>query len=280
MISGFVMWVVTDRREREPLPFLWRRVRRVAPLYWLATLAVVALAAVSPAIRLDVRPTPEHIALSLAFIPHYNPAGLPFPALAQGWSLTYEALFYGVFALALLLPRPMQFLSIALVLSAFFVFGYANPRFYMLIGTTVLFEFILGMGLGRAFLARGLPPARWGLAWMILGFAALLASYPIGGDDPGNWRAVVWGLPAAAIVGGALSIDRAGRWPRVRWLERLGDASYAIYLTHRMAIVGGFTALGLMPLIAILPLTLAFALAVGVLVHLWIEKPLLKALKL
>jgi exopolysaccharide production protein ExoZ len=279
VISGFVMWLVTEGRERSPGVFLWRRVRRVAPLYWLMTLLAVLIAAFSVYVRWDVRPELGHILKSLAFIPHFNPAGLPFPALAQGWTLTYEALFYALFTLALLLPRERQFLALALVLAGFFIVGYGNPPFYVLIGNSLLAEFVLGMGLARAWLARGLPGARWGLAWMILGVIALFASFPIGGDDPGNWRAIVWGLPATAIVGGALSIERAGRWPKLPWLERLGDASYALYLSHRLAITGACLALAALPLIVILPAAVLAAVAAGLALHWLVERPLLKALK-
>lgn len=279
VISGCIMWLVTADRERKPATFFLHRVRRVAPLYWLATLAVVAVAMVSPLVHWDVRPTWSHVLLSLAFIPHFNPIGLPFPALAQGWSLPYEAVFYSLFTAALFLPRDRQFLAVTLALSALFVIGYGNPPFYMLVGNSMLLEFALGMGLGRALLARGLPPARWGVAWMVLGVVALAASWPVGGDDPGNWRAILWGLPATAIVGGALSLEVAGRWPAMPWLERLGDASYAIYLSHRLAITGAATVLAAAPFAVRMPVAVLAAVASGLAVHWLVERPLLRLLK-
>lgn len=279
VISGFVMWLVTGGREASPGVFLWRRVRRVAPLYWLMTLTAVGVTAFSAYVRWDVRPTSSHILLSLAFIPHFNPAGLPFPVLAQGWTLTYEALFYGLFTLALFLPRDRQFLALALALLAIYVIGYANPPFYMLIGNSLLLEFLLGMGLARAWRAKALPAAPWGVAWMVLGVLGLAASFPIGGDDPGNWRAVVWGLPATAIVGGALAIERAGRWPRMPWLERLGDASYALYLSHRLSITAAMTALAGLPAFLTVPAAILAAALAGLIIHWLVERPLLKALK-
>src|SRR5580658_5421280 len=105
VISGFIMWRVTSGRDVTPGAFLWRRVTRVAPLYWLTTLAVLAAALVWPGFLPEVRPGWRHLALSLAFIPHLDPRGLPFPTLPPGWTLDYEALFYLTFAAALAGPR-------------------------------------------------------------------------------------------------------------------------------------------------------------------------------
>ena len=101
VISGFIMWHVTAGRDVDPGDFLWRRLTRVAPLYWLATLGVLGVALVWPAFLPEVRPGWTHLALSLAFIPHLDPRGLPFPTLPPGWTLDYEALFYLIFAGAL-----------------------------------------------------------------------------------------------------------------------------------------------------------------------------------
>lgn len=45
-------------------------------------------------------------------------------------------------------------------------------------------------------------------------------------------RMISHGLPAAALVGGVLWLERAGRVPRFPVLLLLGDASYSLYLVH------------------------------------------------
>ena len=276
VISGCVMWLVTAQRETTPGPFLARRFWRVAPLYWLITLAGVAGALVWPHVYWDVHPTTAHVLKSLAFFPPYNPAGLPFPALAQGWTLNYEALFYGLFALALLLPRRVQFPAIGMTLTGLLLFGLSNAPLYMLLANSLLLEFLAGMALGRLLLTRRLPPARWGLALIILSLIAFAATWPVGEGDPGNWRSLAWGIPSVGLVAGALAIEAAGRWPAMPWLERLGDASYALYLTQRLTVAG----VGALLLGAPAPVALAAAfvasLAVGFAVHRLIEQPLLR----
>ena len=42
VISGFIMWVISDRRPMTPQGFLLERIRRHRALYWLATAVMVA----------------------------------------------------------------------------------------------------------------------------------------------------------------------------------------------------------------------------------------------
>jgi exopolysaccharide production protein ExoZ len=68
-----------------------------------------------------------------------------------------------------------------------------------------------------------------------------------------------------------------------RWLERLGDASYAIYLCHQLVISAllGFVAARFKWVGAEWGFALCVCLAVGVglWVHLWLERPLLQRLR-
>src|SRR5246127_1178159 len=48
VISGFVMWVTTDRDPPKPLEFLRRRAVRILPPYWLFTLLAAVLALTLP----------------------------------------------------------------------------------------------------------------------------------------------------------------------------------------------------------------------------------------
>ena len=124
VISGFIMWHVTAGRDMAPADFLWRRLTRVAPLYWLSTLGVLAVALVWPAFLPEVRPGWAHLALSLAFIPHLDPKGLPFPTLPPGWTLNYEAVFYLIFAAALAGPRAWRGRVVVGALTAVTAFGF------------------------------------------------------------------------------------------------------------------------------------------------------------
>ena len=105
VISGFVLWTACEARPQSPAAFLLARVGRILPLYWIVTLAVAAVAIAAPMAVPIVLPDLRHMVLSLLLLPHTDPAGGPFPLLPTGWTLTYEAFFYLVMALALAAPR-------------------------------------------------------------------------------------------------------------------------------------------------------------------------------
>src|SRR5690606_23505965 len=54
VVSGFIMWVISQGRPVTPLRFLRQRLERIAPLYWVATSIMVggALAGLFPNLRL------------------------------------------------------------------------------------------------------------------------------------------------------------------------------------------------------------------------------------
>jgi len=96
---------------------------------------------------------------------------------------------------------------------------------------------------------------------------------------------LAWGLPAAAIVTGAVAIEGqlGARLPK--WLLEAGDASYALYITHTFLLpyLGNrmsklhFT--GTPALAASIILSLAISFPVALVVHRYVEKPLMNLFK-
>jgi len=283
VISGVIMWGITADGAATPRSFLWRRVTRVAPLYWLATLLVAGLAIVWPYFLPEVLLGWRHLALSLAFIPHFDPRGRPFPLLPPGWTLTYEAAFYLVFAAALLVPKRRRAAAITGALCAIVAAGLllSDPA-YILGANPMLLEFAAGVWLGKRLEAGRLPGRRWGLALAGLGVAAYAALEAAGFIDE-LWRPLLWGVPAAAIVAGALSLEARGATIASRWLKTalktLGDASYAIYLVHLPATALVAHTLGYGRPALFIPAALAASLAAGLACRAWVEKPLLRVLR-
>ncbi|MDB5479413.1 MAG: acyltransferase [Caulobacteraceae bacterium] len=280
VISGVVMWHVTTGRDVAPGAFLWRRFTRVAPLYWLATLGVLALALVWPAFLPEVRPGWRHLALSLAFIPHLDPRGLPFPTLPPGWSLDYEALFYGIFAAVLAGPRAWRGRLVVGALIAVTAFGFLLPDPYYYLGANpMLLQFAAGVCLGIA-VENGLAPPRW-LGWvMILAALAWWTAVQAGGLFTELWRPLLWGVPAVLTVAGALGLELSpGAVRAPAWAARpalvLGDASYAIYILHLPATALVAHTLGYGRPWLFLPVAIAASIAAGLAGRAWVEKPLL-----
>ena len=86
-------------------------------------------------------------------------------------------------------------------------------------------------------------------------------------------RVAVWGLPALAIVGAGLGIERAGKLPWIGLLAELGEASYSIYLTHLLVIrlLGG-TLVSLWAPVAV-SIVVAVACVFGWAIHQLFERP-------
>ena len=105
VISGFIMWTVS-RDEASPAGFLLRRIVRIAPLYWLATLAA-ALVTTEGGVTLGLGAPAGDLAKALFFIPAYSARSpdVVEPILSVGWTLNLEMAFYALFAASLAAPR-------------------------------------------------------------------------------------------------------------------------------------------------------------------------------
>jgi exopolysaccharide production protein ExoZ len=88
VISGFVMWSTSSAHPQSAREFFIRRLARVAPMYWLLTLLLVAGALLVPAAFPRLKLETFHTTLSLLFIPARSPVNdqLLWPVLVQGWT--------------------------------------------------------------------------------------------------------------------------------------------------------------------------------------------------
>jgi exopolysaccharide production protein ExoZ len=275
VISGFIIFYATRRANLTPLAFLRRRIERIVPLYYFVTFAVIALAFALPA--LFYTPdwlTPRHIAKSLAFI-SFTDGEMPIVYL--GWSLEYEMYFYLAVALLMAISRNV-WRDVTVIFAVLVMIG-KFPGAQAALGTCAFFtdpmllEFTLGVLAGRLFTGDRVGAPEWIATGSA--FAALLLAEP-------DSRAIVYGLPCAALVIAAAWISRVRTNPSSAelWLERLGDASYSIYLAqvNTVSLVCQYTAEafpGSSP-IALVAMTTAISVALGVLLNILVERPLLR----
>jgi exopolysaccharide production protein ExoZ len=272
VVSGFIMWRTTSGRKMPALEFLRRRAIRIAPLYWAVTLGLLIAALAFPASFRDITPTPWHVFASLAFIQHLNPQGQPFPLLPPGWTLNYEAVFYALFALALLLPEKRRAMALTLALAALTFAGFLYPPAYIMLCNPLLLEFAAGMWLAR-FMEEGFSPGRnIGWALFVCGLSSFAAMY-IAGVEWDLWRPLFWGFPAFLLVAGLTAVEQDGGLPEVPWLRSLGDASYSIYLCHTLAMGAAALHFGIWNTPFFVPVAFVFGVAVGWLVWKLFEAP-------
>jgi exopolysaccharide production protein ExoZ len=296
VISGFVMWVTTDRDGVTPASFLLRRAVRVVPLYWLFTLLLVAIALAAPRLAPHVDVAPMLILKSLLFLPYAAPAAggdVNHPVLSQGWTLNYEIFFYALFAASLLLRTAWRrALATATALLALVAAGRLLPSGHLLLAIytdPILVEFLLGMTVGYARRPLGWLGPGVGLALVALG-ATFLARHGFSHPFPAS-RLAAFGPGSVLLVAGAVMLEPWLAPRRVAALAALGDASYALYLSHSFTIKlvmvlfakAAPAALLTAGLVAYAGAAAAVALLaaalVAALVHTWVESPLTAALK-
>lgn len=234
VVSGYIMVVSSRRLFAAPSAtrvFWTRRCIRILPPYWLATGLLVAVL-----LFLGREVDGPRLASSLALLPSMTVdfAGRPEFLLWPGWTLFYEMVFYLLFGLGL---RWGRVAAIGIATAGIFGLVAAGAVFAMQSGFTVamtrpvLLIFLVGLGLA-ALRERGhslAPVLRWFA--LILGVLAMIA-IPVPEEISAlGFHYVLWaGFPAAlfaaAVLGGPLKIPHTGL------VNRLGDASYALYLLH------------------------------------------------
>lgn len=286
VISGFVMMTSSRSlpRAHAARAFLLRRFQRIAPPYWaLTTLKVLLLLAV-PAISMKGLGSHWHIVASYLFLPAAN-GGDNFPVLIAGWTLTFEMLFYLLFAAALVFRarfrvQLISFLAcmICTVAAGGVLIHPGGPALLTVFDPIVL-EFLYGVILGYAVLANRLPRGSICLGLLVFGYVSLLWLAPY----QSLWlRPIASGLPAFAVVTGAVGLEKYLRSRTPRWVTELGNSSYSLYLTHGL-LMPFFAAIlkkiqltrNLAALLFLVLGTLA-CLAIGELFYRWFELPMMR----
>ncbi len=284
VISGFIMLYVTVNQfggVASAKDFLVRRIVRIVPLYWLfTTLAVAAMIALPDRVN-NAAIDPAHVGLSYLFIPWPRADGAVQPPLGPGWTLNYEMFFYVIFAVGLCFRRTMGLMLVALAFILAIVLGrLAGPALgpFAFWTQPMILEFLFGIALAALYL-RGVrlrPFARIALvlAGLALGGYAELHSFSFAS----RW---LWaGVPSLLIAAGVVLGPEPRDFPLRRWLVLGGGASYALYLSHLFSLkaVGiVWQKLGIDSSLGFLLVAGAVAIVAAVLVHLFVEKPMLRA---
>lgn len=279
LIGGHVLRTLEEGRFAFGAFYL-RRIRRLIPAaYAMLLLTVLAAAALLTA---DAHARFTAQALGSLFyatnivlwrqINYFNDQSDSEPLLHM-WSLAVEEQFYLLLPLALwLLPRRWRAGGVAAAsLVSLVLYLWLYPRspgaaFYLL--PTRAWE--LGLGVLAAMLAaRGL--GQNGVRWLALPLVAVMALPVIlpPSGVPLHWLAIPVCLGTAALLLAALPSPRA-----LALLERIGDASYSLYLVHWPLFAFAHVIwLGATPPLALRIGLVAATFVLGWLSWRWIEQP-------
>lgn len=242
VISGFIMWMTTSGRNMSPGDFYMRRIIRIVPLYWLLTSVAVGVMLVAPHLLQSTKYDLWHVISSYLFVPSVRPGTSDInPVLHPGWTLNHEMFFYLLFGLLLWVPERFRIALMGAALGGLVAIGYMARMSEASVGpflafhaNSIVLEFLLGMLLAHAYRQGAIRPSRlWGWMGVVAGFAGMALLPTLFVQVP---RIIILGLPALAIVAGALSLGQPASRPRHGWLMLLGDASYSIYLSHSMVL--------------------------------------------
>lgn len=286
VISGFVMVATTAGKPYSPVAFLRRRLVRIYPIYWICAAIYVAIYILFGT-PLSMRPDQWVAALLL------TPPGAG-AIIGPGWTLAFEMYFYLCFAAAmsipLIFPAVSQAKANVLLAGAFLACiamrPFVSPGSNLWLNTAtnpLLLEFLAGTAIGW-LVHTGRLPARMGVYLVAAGLALfgmfILIDYDL------TTRVITMGIGSVLLVAGAIAMElQRGVGPVVRWIGRLGDSSYALYLIHigvlavliRLATASGWEDVAPPWVIALC--LLPILVAIGELLHRGIERPLLAVLR-
>jgi exopolysaccharide production protein ExoZ len=296
VLSGLIMVRQSGGKfgvKGAPLEFAFRRIVRIVPMYWIATLVWFF----SPFHRALQHPKSQ-LLLSLFFVPDFlSGKDRLEPVLGQGWTLNYEMAFYVLFSVALFLPRRRGILLLLAFPEFLIALGHAHFGFlgrvplqiFQYSTDNIIASFTRGVLLGLFEIEGGVPfrlrlPASPAFLLLVPPALFLALPYSLGRLD-------VWDLLAyfSILVVLLCSIEVNTITTRLdRFLVLLGDASYSTYLFHLLilpfVIPAGIFLWGHLPrtrsfTLLLLLASVAAANAFGLLVHKGIERPLTRFLK-
>ncbi|RYE62049.1 MAG: acyltransferase [Oxalobacteraceae bacterium] len=274
VISGFVMGTIGHREA--PGKFFFKRLIRIAPLYWIVLLMLCALSLV-PNLATKFGFDAVSLVKSLLIIPYFDVNGHVAPILFIGWTLNYEMFFYVVFAIGLFFraTNAFSYSALPLLVAAGMLFP-AQNALWVTYTNPLLLEFLAGMLLAQMASIRGVRMGYFVLVAGILCFA--LASHYNINESQNVLRVILLGILATLLVYGAVAIERAGGWPTFKPFELVGDASYSLYLWHGL-VISTMTRVFPSPSLSSKLLTVLASIAFALLSFRYLEKPVTNLLR-
>lgn len=230
VLSGFLIFKLHENdflNHKKIIPYLKKRLYRIYPMYWIASIAFIGLALITGTGDYRIH-DPRIVIKGLLLIPQH-----PWPILGVGWTLVHEVFFYCVFALCLFLFSRIVFLYFCVFVFLFicvfqqFNIVHIRPFEFLLSPFNALFL----IGVFTAFFTEK-TSANARFVFFVFGiafFACLGAIKNIYCIELGtmSW---LFGVSSALILigSGTEKIEKIFK----NKLQLIGNASYSIYLFH------------------------------------------------
>ncbi|ABA20474.1 Acyltransferase 3 [Trichormus variabilis ATCC 29413] len=290
VLSGFIILYVHKKdiaNKSKTFTFLFKRFLRIYPIYWVfLSLKLLASFSFSYNPSSTERSLIEMLKAFTLFPQQQEVLSSSF--LGVSWTLSYEILFYIIFALLIALPTRISFPIVGVWLLGVFgnFWGLLNlppdSVFLKFIFSHYNLEFALGC-LAAYLFARS--KIKWGMVLISVGaFLYTLSAINYHHQIVNLSQVITFGIPSMLLVLGCVSLENTKNIQVPPLLVYLGDASYSIYLAHGFAInniskliqkIYPSMTENIFVLNSIGLLIAAISIVFGCLVHSFIEKPLI-----
>lgn len=279
VLSGFIITFVHHKDFGKPgrlAHYAKRRFTRVFPFYWIVLAYYLADFAL---LHRSELPGAWETLMNLFLLPHSQE-----PVVGGAWTLVFEITFYTIMAVTICSRR----WGVA-VLGAWAVIvlgGWLHPQWFStppllhVLSSPFCLEFFLGIGTAYVALTRKVPASGWVLLAGVAAFLAAGVAEVMGLlNGYGAAARVAYGSCSVLIVLGLVERERSGQLQVPKAMAVIGQASYAIYLVHLVAIGIAFKFLSKAVQVGVswnwvlwAGLS-AWAVLAGILASSWLEQP-------
>ena len=270
-ISGFIMMYITQRTTAN---FFYKRVIRIIPLYWVFTISTFILVSCKPSLLNSTSSELSHLIKSIAFIP-FDKNGLVEPLLGPGWTLNYEMYFYLIFFVSLKISFEYRGYMVSgifgiLALAGFFHEGGVIWEFYT---DPIILEF--SFGILAFYILNSKVKFNETTSIFVIFLVLFICIFTRIKPSP-DLRFLIWGVPMFLFF--LLFVTNDYHFFVRGLLEKIGNASYSIYLTHLFVILGFDRLLSPMQSLSLSSLLLSLiaitsSIILGYFVYKWFEVP-------
>lgn len=290
VLSGFIIYHVhrTDIGRADTWRrFAVKRAIRLYPMYWMIAGAMLLGFILAPGLAGGRSLTAPGVMADLLLLPHKD-AILPI-----SWTLRHEIVFYALFSLAIWFgPRAFWAIGFWIALSLIASFIVPDDDNYMGLWSTISSPLNLGFGIGMV-VAQAIrrppmapPTLMIGVALLsLIGLAGLEwawgAGVPHAINPLGKGGDIAYLAAAGLLVYGLVSWESGHALSRAPLWKMLGGASYILYLVHPpigSVVVRVLQKLHVTSPTLIYVIMVIVAIAGAVILHLLVEKPILRIL--
>ncbi|HHQ6617550.1 TPA: acyltransferase family protein [Serratia fonticola] len=270
IISGFIIFYSSTNKKNVigVITFLRSRIKRIVPLYWFYTIVFSLLLIAFPdkfdKSVFDI----SHLIHSLFFIP--MPENSP-PIVSLGWTLNYEIYFYLIFSFSIFFRERIRFVLVSVMLLAIYILSITMDLNYFY-RNDVVFEFLLGILLYYYFnkFSSRYKEVCSSSVFLIVLIVSLICMAFLNTQ----YRFLNFGILSFAVMLLSLHVNFSDKLSYC--IEKIGEASYSIYLSHALSMplilkILVYSSFGFYISVVI---SIAFSLIIGFLSYYFLERKL------